>query len=341
MNFLRRNLIVGGAAALGLGLTGSIARAQDTYTLKMSIDTGPGHHRTVVAEKWVDIVNTRSEGRLKVELYHSAQLFKDSDLPRALRQGAIDIGMPGNWVLGGIDPSNDIFLMPMFFGVPIDAMHRISDGAVGDKLGATLEDKLKVKMIGRWLDHGYSDLHATFPVSGSQDLKGKRVRSFGGAGTEARIRFFGGDPVLIPWADVPMALSQGNFDAMYSVSAGVASSKLWDAGISYTVVEPQFFHQYLPMVSQSALSKLPQDLQDLIFASWEENIDDFRASTFAATQKAHETLAANGVTVVRPDPESYVAIRKELLATQPDLIKKLNIDPELVALSLKELGLSE
>lgn len=340
MELTRRKLLGTGAAALSAAMIARPNIARAATTLKMSIDTGPGHHRTVVAERWVEIVKDATGGELNIQLYHSAQLFKDSDLPRALRQGAIDIGMPGNWVLGGVDPNNDIFLMPMFFGVPQEKMHAISDGEVGAALGAKLEKNMGVKMIGRWLDHGYSDLHTTFPATGSPDLKGKRVRSFGGAGTEARIRYFGGDPVLIPWADVPMALSQGNFDAMYSVSAGVASSKLWEAGITHTVVEPQFFHQYLPMIGNAALSRLPEEMQAVIFKSWEDNIVDFRASTMAAQAAAHGVLEANGVTVVRPDPESLLEVRKGLMATQEKLTPELKIDPELVALSMKALGLS-
>lgn len=340
MTLTRRKLLGTGAAALSAAMIARPDIARAATALKMSIDTGPGHHRTVVTEAWVKIVNEASGGDLNIELYHSAQLFKDSELPRALRQGAIDIGMPGNWVLGGVDPNNDIFLMPMFFGVPQEKMHAISDGPVRAALNAKLENNMGVKMVGRWLDHGYSDLHTTFAAAGSQDLKGKRVRSFGGAGTEARIKFFGGDAVLIPWADVPMALSQGNFDAMYSVSAGVASSKLWEAGITHTVVEPQFFHQYLPMISNVALNKLPADMQALLFKTWEDNIADFRASTMAAQAAAHGILEQNGVTVVRPDPASYVTIREALMATQDQLTVDLKIDPDLVAQAVKDLGLA-
>ncbi len=337
---LNRRELLGTSVALGAAMLSRAAFAQDAVTLKMSIDTAPGHHRTVVTEKWIEIVKEQSGGKLNIELYHSSQLFKDSDLPRALRQGAIDIGMPGNWALGGVDPNNDIFLMPMFFGVEQQKMHLISDGMVGKAIGKKMEDKLGVKIVGRWLDHGYSDLHSTSVVKGSVDLKGKRVRSFGGAGTDARIRFFGGDPVLIPWGDVPLALSQGNFDAMYSVSAGVASSKLWESGIKCTVVEPQFFHQYVPMIADGALAKLSKDMQALVFSTWEDHIDEFRVSTMAAQSKAHETLAANGVVVVHPEPEYYTEVKAALMKTQPDLIPQLKIDPDLVAQSVKDLGLA-
>lgn len=337
----RRGLLAASAAAgVGLAMPAIGARAQTVFKFKMSTDDAPGHHRHAVVTKWLDILRKESNGQLDVELFHSAQLFNDVNVPRALRQGSIDMAMPGNWVLGGIDSNNDIFLLPMFFGVPQPAMHPVSDGAVGAAINKQLEDKLKVKVIGLWLDHGYSDTHSTKMIGSSLDLKGLRVRSFGGAGTEARIRFFGGDPVLVPWAEVPMALSQGNFTAMYSNSAGVASAKLWDSGIKCTVVERQFFHQYIPVITQASYAKLPKPLQDLLIGSWKEHIDEFRAMTTAAQGRAFDTLAANGVTVVRPDQALLDKIRKDLLATQEDLAKTLKIDPDLVKMAMQALKLN-
>ncbi|QTL04080.1 TRAP transporter substrate-binding protein DctP [Aquabacter sp. L1I39] len=330
-------LAASAAAGLSLAMPAIGARAQTVFKFKMSTDDAPGHHRHAVVTKWLDLLRKESNGQLDVELFHSAQLFNDVNVPRALRQGSIDMAMPGNWVLGGIDPNNDIFLLPMFFGVPQAAMHPVSDGAVGQAINKQIEEKLKVKVIGFWLDHGYSDTHSTRQISSSLDLKGLRVRSFGGAGTEARIRYFGADPILVPWAEVPMALSQGNFVAMYSNSASVASAKLWDSGIKCTVVERQFFHQYIPMISQAAYDKLPKPLQDLLVGSWKEHITEFRAMTTAAQQRAFDTLAANGVNVVRPEQGVLDGIRKGLMSTQDELVPKLKIDPDLVKQALAAL----
>lgn len=337
----KRSFLAGTAAAgLGIAMPAIGARAQTAFKFKMSTDDAPGHHRHAVVTKWLDIVRKETSGQLDIELFHSAQLFNDVNVPRALRQGSIDMAMPGNWVLGGIDPNNDIFLLPMFFGIAQNDIHPVSNGRVGQAINAALEDKLKVKVIGQWLDHGYSDTHSTKPIKSSVDFKGVRVRSFGGAGTDARIKFFGGDPILVPWAEVPMGLTQGNFTAMYSNSGGVASAKLWDAGVKYTVVERQFFHQYIPMIAQGSFGKLPKSLQDVLIGTWTTHNAEFQAITKAAQDRGHATLAANGVTIIHPDEATYAAIRKDLLKTQDDLAKALKIDPTLVKQAMTDLKLT-
>ncbi|GLK83755.1 TRAP transporter substrate-binding protein DctP [Ancylobacter defluvii] len=331
--------LAGAVMAVGLAAFAGTASAE-TYKLKMSIDTAPAHHRTIVVMKWLELLKKESGGQLDIELFHSAQLFNDLNVGRALRQGSVDMAMPGNWVLGGIDPNNDLFLLPMFYGVPQERMYAVSDGRVGAAINKSLEDKLRVKVIGRWLDHGYSDTHSTnTPLKTSTDLKGLRVRSFGGAGTEVRIKALGGDPVLVPWADVAMGLSQGNFGALFSTSNSIASAKLWEAGIKYTLADREFFHQFIPMISQPAYDKLPPDLQKLIVESWEKNIGEYRAMTTDAQKQALGVLAQHGVTVVAPSDAELSAVRKELMKSQDELIKTLKIDPALAAEAREDLKL--
>ncbi len=333
--------LAGAVAAIGLSAFAGPAFAE-TYKLKMSIDTAPAHHRTIVVVKWLDLLKKESGGQLDIELFHSAQLFNDLNVGRAIRQGSVDMAMPGNWVLGGIDSNNDLFLLPMFYGIPQEKMYAVSDGRVGAAIDKSLEEKLRVKVIGRWLDHGYSDTHSTgTPLKTSTDVKGLRVRSFGGAGTDVRIKMLGGDPVLVPWADVPMGLSQGNFGALFSTANSVASSKLWEAGVKHTLVDHEFFHQYIPMISQAAYDKLPPTLQKLIVDSWEKNIDAYRAETGAAQKQALDVLAKHGVAVVTPSEAELAAVRQQLMASQEELIKTLKIDPALAASARADLKIDE
>ena len=59
----------------------------------------------------------------------------------------------------------------------------------------------------------------TAPASRSNslaDLKGMKIRNSGGAGQAWRARFLGAIPNTTAWPNVPLALSQGTFDALVS-----------------------------------------------------------------------------------------------------------------------------
>ena len=70
--------------------------------LRISLDTNPSHVRNKGTEIFVEELKKRVGDKLEVEVYPSAQLFRDRDIPKALRQGSIEMGIPGTWQLDGI-----------------------------------------------------------------------------------------------------------------------------------------------------------------------------------------------------------------------------------------------
>ncbi|MBS0550678.1 MAG: nicotinate-nucleotide--dimethylbenzimidazole phosphoribosyltransferase, partial [Proteobacteria bacterium] len=53
------------------------------------------------------------------------------------------------------------------------------------------------------------------------------------------------------WPNVPLALSQGTFDAFVSTDESCNSAKLWEAGVKYSYADHQFMGQYIPMMSKA------------------------------------------------------------------------------------------
>ena len=67
--------------------------------------------------------------------------------------------------------------LPMFYGVSIDKIHEVMDGDLGQELNAEIEEKLQVKIIGKYLDLGHGSVFTTeTPVNSLLDLKGLTLR---------------------------------------------------------------------------------------------------------------------------------------------------------------------
>jgi len=90
----------------------------------------------------------------------SAQLFRDRDIPKALRQNAIEMGIPGTWQLDGVEPNTAIQTLPMFYGVQADIVHKIIDGKLGQFINKRMEERLKVKILGKWMDLGFQHFYS-------------------------------------------------------------------------------------------------------------------------------------------------------------------------------------
>jgi TRAP-type C4-dicarboxylate transport system substrate-binding protein len=335
---MRRRSFVGGLAAAGLA---SPAIAQDAIKMRISLDTSAAHSRTVLVQRWSDEVKKRAGGKLAPELYHSAQLFRDRDVGKALRQGGAEVGVPGPWNLTGIEANLDLVQLPSFYGRTAEEVHKVSDGDVGRTLNELLEKKLGVKMFGKWLDLGAAHTYSTGkPLNAPGDLKGLKIRTSGGAGQFVRVKFFEAIPNFTAWPDVPLALSQGTFDALITTNESVMSAKLWDSGVKYSLQDYQFFAQYMPMASAAFWSKLGPELQKIVAGTWEEMIGGFRKEMAASQAHSLEVMKKNGIVVVHPAPAVIEDTRKRLLATQDDVVKELKLDPALVEKANAAIGVT-
>jgi C4-dicarboxylate-binding protein DctP len=321
------------ATAFGIAILATTAAAQTAPTpikLRASLDTSATHGRTIAVGDYLKQLQDASGGRIQTELFHSGQLYKDANVAKALRQGGVEMAVPGTWVLTGFVPDTDIFQLPVFFGQSADAVHRVVDGPVGKSINGELEQKLEVKILGPWFDLGYNNAYSTSkPLTEFKDYQGLKLRNSGGAGQFMRAKYLGATPNMTAWPDVPLALSQGTFDALTSTNESLASAKLWDSGIRYAFEDHQFMAEYVPMVSEQFWKKLTPDLQKLMVDLWVKNIPAWRAAMAKAQSDARGTLIEHGVKFTDPTPEQIAEIRQKLMANQDAMIAEMKITPAL------------
>lgn len=321
---------------LTAALAAAPALAQEK--LRISVDTNPSHVRNKGTEIFVDELKKRIGDKLTVELYPSAQLFRDRDIPKALRQGAIEMGIPGTWQLDGIEPNMAIQTLPMFYGVERDIVHDVMDGKLGAFLNKRMEERMKVKILGKWADLGMQQFYsATKPINSYGDLKGMKMRFSGGSANSGRIKAQGAVPTLIPFPDLPLAMSQGVVDGVATTHESAASAKLYDSGLKYGFEDNQFMGQYVPMINRDFWNKQPQDVQKAIVEAWATAVTQQREMAAKAQIDARDTLMQHGVKMAQPSAEAAAAMRKSLMAIQDDLVKGMKIDVDAVEIAKDEL----
>lgn len=319
------------AVTMVFALVGNPGWAQTVFKLRASVDTSPTHARTIAVADYLKTLQERSAGRIQTELFSSGQLFRDRDVTKALRQGAIEMAVPGSWVLTGFVPDADVFQLPSFFGQPAEVVYAAVDGGIGQTINGELEAKLGVTLLGPWLPLGYQNTYSTSkPIRSFADMAGMKIRNSGGAGQAIRAKFFNAQPNMTAWPDVPLALSQGTFDGLSSTDESLASAKLWDSGVRFGFEDHEFIGFYIPMLSDSFYKKLSPDLQKLVVDVWKENIRGYRSGMEAAQTQARKTLEANGIVFVSPPENELAAIRQRMMPLQDTVAKELRITPALL-----------
>jgi C4-dicarboxylate-binding protein DctP len=333
-------LFVVALAGLILCLGATPAVRAETYEFKISIDTTPNHPRTMGLILFVEELKKRSGGRLVPTLYHSAQLYKDAHVTKALRMKTVDMAVPGNWVLEGFDTNTSLTMLPMFFGQPGEITEALLDGPVGEKVNASLEKKVKVKALGPWYELGYDNVWTVKKkITKIEDFQGLKIRHSGGSLPDARLKALGANPVFIAWPDVPMAMVQGTIDGLCTTAKSAESAKLDEAGIKYGVFCRNFNAYYVPMMSLTFWNKLPADLKKTVLEVWKENTSKQREMARREQKKGEEYLMSKGVEIWYPDNATLAKWRNHIMPVQDEVSKKLGHDPELIKAAMKALGM--
>jgi TRAP-type C4-dicarboxylate transport system substrate-binding protein len=316
------------------GLLFSPARADEAkFHLRCSLDTSATHGRTVFVTEYLKQLEQASGGRIETEMFHSGQLYRDRDIAKALRQGAVEMAVPGTWELTGFVPDTDAVWLPMFFGRTPEEVHHLTDGPAGDMVNGEVEKALNVKVIGTWFDLGHSNFYTLKkPIESAADLKGLKVRVAGGTAQFLHVRFYGAIPDMTAWPDVPLALSQGLFDGLTTTNESFASAKLWETGAKYGFMTHENLGQYIPMVTERFWNKLPPDLQKLVLDVWAKNNPRYREAMDQRQANARKTMEEHGVKLIDPTPQQLATIRAGMLEQTDEWARQMKISAPLLAL---------
>jgi len=228
-----------GTFALGLAQS----PAADAKTLRYTTQLPGKNFATKNAASFIQCVGDKTD--IKIELYDSAQLYRDKEVPQAVASGAIDMGMSTTARFAGTIPAIEIFYVPFATGNRDQVVKMLSPGA---ELRTLLDDAL-IKTGARpvwWIEYG----RAVFlskkdkPVRVPADLKGLKVRVFGKTLGEF-VKANGGAATLMSGSEQFVAYQRGTVDAGMTGVASVKSRKLYEVMDVVTISE----HAYIYFVS--------------------------------------------------------------------------------------------
>jgi C4-dicarboxylate-binding protein DctP len=325
-----RTLALAILLTLGVMPEGARAEGANRPLLRISTENAADHVQTRFVADFAQALRDRLGDRLEVVHESAAVLFRDRDVIHALRQGQVEMAVPGTWQIDRFVPPIGAFLLPAFYGLDKASTHALRDGAAGAAVTRAIEAQLDVVVPGRWLDLGFTHIYTrTIAVKTHDDLKGLVIRTAGGDANAARLRALGMMPVVVPWPDLPAALKSGKLDGVLTSHESAASARLWEHGLTHVFEDRQYFAQYVPLIAARFWNRLPADMRAILRATWEDHVDDARAAAEAAQAAARITLVEHGMQIITPDDATLRAHRREIGADLGADLEKLGVSAEL------------
>lgn len=306
--------------------------------LRISVDTGPNHTRNLIVKKFAENLSGELPGYFEVRIFDSAQLYSDRDVVKGLLWGELEMALPSTLHLSRFEPAADVTSLPMFYGQPPNVIHNVLDGELGKAVAEQVEAHLGVKVLMPNLDLGYINLFSTEnPLENLHDVAGLKVRVPGGIGNLQRLQLQGAYPISIPWSDVPLALSQGNIDAVATTFETLQSSLLWDVGIRYGFEDRAMFIQYVPLLGPHFWERLDVSVQEIFLRIWRDTINEARTLAQERQILARTNAIEHGVVVVTPSDQEIIEQRRQLQAQQGEFVRILNLPANIVEIAERHM----
>jgi tripartite ATP-independent transporter DctP family solute receptor len=298
--FLKSLIATVALAAMG------VASAQEK-TIKFANQNVAGHPIVQGMEKFKEIVEKNSGGKIKVNLFPGGTLGSDQANVSAIQGGTLEMAAMNSGIFASQVKDFAVFDFPFMFasGQEADA---VVDGAFGKKMHAKLEEKGLVGL--GYYELGFRNLtNARRAINKVADIEGLKLRVIPNPINVDWVKALGANPTPLPWPEVYAALEQKAVDGQENPVATINGAKLYEVQKHLALTG----HQYNP---QSIV--LSKKFWDTLSAAEKKIISDAatESSKYQRTQaRAQEAslldnLKKNGMQVTTlPAPE--VAILRE------------------------------
>jgi len=250
-------------------------------------------------------VEERTGGEIDVEIYDSAQLYKDKEVPQAVGSGAIEAGVASLTRFVGDVPAVDLFYMPFLLNTDEKVRGATNKGS---PVRTMLEDAIAdtgAKVL-YWQAYGGAVLLSKgAPIKTPADLEGKKVRVFGKTLGDF-VSAAGGAPTLISGSEQYLAYQRGTVDVGMTGVSGVKSRKLWEV-MDHVTVTNHADIEFIVVVNQDWWNGLSEETRGHIEAAAEVADKSVRDAMAKIEADAYAAAKENGMTVYTPTAEEIEA----------------------------------
>ena len=280
-----KKMILSTAAAGAVLLAAGTVSAE---TIRVTLQLPQTHPLGVNLDAWKSCVEAKTSD-LDIQIFPSAQLYKDKQVPEAVGSGAIEMGSASLTRFAGSVPAVDAIYVPFL----LDSEEKVKRATAPDSaLRQTLDRAVLSETNARilwWQAYGRTVYLSKDPIRVPGDLKDKKVRTFGkllGWTVEA----LGGAPTLMSGSKQFLAYQQGAVDAGITGLTAVKSRKLYevmanmtlsfDSDIEFVAVINEDFYQGLSDVKRNAIDscarQVEAELRDSLLRIEAETLDFLR-----------------------------------------------------------------
>jgi C4-dicarboxylate-binding protein DctP len=315
-----RKLILAAASIAALTLVGPAA-AQSPIVIKFSHVVAPNTPKGLAAEKFKELAEKYTAGKVKVEVYPNSQLYKDKEELEALQLGAVQMLAPSNAKFGPIGVKEmEVFDLPYILP-DLKTLRKVTDGPLGKRLLGLLDAK-GMTGLAYW-DNGFKMMSANKKLVAPADYKGLKFRIQSSKVLEAQFRTLGAIPQVMAFSEVYQALQTGVVDGQENTWSNIYTQKMHEVQ-KYITVTNHGYIGYIVVVNKKFWDGIPADIKPQLDKAMKEATAYGNGQSQKENDDALADIKKTGKSeIITLTPEQDAAMRKALEPVYQDVAKRV------------------
>lgn len=302
MKSIRRSLIAGCASLAALGLAGA-AQAQSSakFPMKVAHLESPTQPRHQAFLKVAELVRTRTNGEVDMQLFPAAQLGNARQIMEGVQFGTIESTMMPVSFVAGFNPAVSILDIPYLYPTDRAKSQQLRQSAFGK---AVLESFTSRQLLGLTLwPNGRKSLTSNKSLDKLDALPGQKFRVMDSRILMEQFAAVGASAITLPFNETYTALQTGVIDGQENPLDSIATMKFHEVQKNLVVTEHGSMEDAF-LVNPAWWNKLSQSHRDAIVKTLDEVRPQFEKMKEDAQRTSLEAIRASGKINVRVADES-------------------------------------
>jgi tripartite ATP-independent transporter DctP family solute receptor len=278
-------------------------------TIKFGLNGPEGHPAAAGMKKFAELVQARSGGKMKVNLFFGATLGSDQAITTSIQGGTVEMSVMNSGILASLVKELAIFDFPFLFANEKES-DAIVDGPVGKRMHRMLEDK-GVVGLAYW-ELGYRHItNSKRALNKVEDIDGLKLRVIPNPINVDWVKALGANPTPMPFPEVYGGLESKAIDGQENPVAVIAANKFWEVQKYIALTN----HQYNPqsvIFSKKVWDTYSPAERKIIEDAAAEATTYQREQSRAAVAANLDLLKKNGMTVTTFAPAEVAKLREKM-----------------------------
>ncbi len=277
--------------------------AGEKFTIRLGASQPADHPMTETMNKFKELVEKNSSGRIKVEVYPANQLGSQVQMNEGVKSGSVTMTYSSIAYIGGnYEPKYNSLMLPFLIRKDnVDKAWKALDGDLGKELAQTLE-KVGIKPMGYGPIGLRNITNSKREIRTPADLKGIKIRLQPNAVHIDTFKTLGANPVALDFSELYSALQQGVVDAQENPIDIIATNRFNEVQ-KYLTLTGHFYDFAGLWMNKAFYDKLPADLQKVVSDASQRAVE-FHRKLYNDKEAGYlDQLKKNGMQVYQPTAE--------------------------------------